>query len=1008
MTLGPVVGHARVNTNMSFNSSSLKRMGDRMAKQLSSLGDRLSSIGDGNSFGDRIIQQLDKIGTRNGRIYRDFGKDAVLGWRLALGAALSSAPWIGGAVSAMAGTLTMAAGALYSLGQSAFAAYPLLGSLAVAGATFAVGMRGFMDAVKATDAEELADALANLSPSAADSAMAIRGLSGAARRLRMSVQETMFSGLSEEISKLNDTLFPVLETGMTKMAGALNLLGESVLDYANSTSGLEVIGDFLDNSANIFGKLQGAVVPFLDGLLRLFNALSPAGERLADRIVGVAEKFQTWTSAEGFGDRIDNMMKRAEKTAGLLFDVIGNIGGILSNVFGGANSETNNFLETLRDITQQFEDWTGSVEGQEAIQKWAEDANRVMDQVGRTLESVFNVFKELASADAVISFLQTVGDAFDFIGKLPLADMVAKFVELAEVFRPIAGPMLAFVAAGAAINIMIGNVMGQIGGFVGAMVSGAKGIGGFIGKLTDGGKVTGFTNILTKLGGVIAKGFKIAGIAGLVIWIGTIVAKSDELKAKLGTVWDAVKNVFSSLGEAFSGVSGSAGGFLESIQPIVDVLEKIAGFVVGIVFDTLAAGINAVASVISGVGTTISGFIDLITGLFQLDPNAMLEGLTKMVSGIGPILSGAWTLFWNFFAPAKLIGLASKFFKGIITGIRTALPGIGTAAGGIFNSIMTWIKRLPGQILIWITNAVNNVLRWLETGATKAGEATGRLVGKIVDWILKLPARMWDIASEAVSKLKDAISGAVGKVGTAAKSIFDKVVEWITKLPERLKTLGKNALTNFVNAVEGAVSNVRLAASEIFNTVKDAISGRLGEMLSIGGRIVENIGQGIRNGIDKVTGAVRWVTDKIRGFFPGSPVQEGPLTAWNTGASAEGGGRNLLDAIAGGLSDPSRIRRAMVGIANEVKRAANLQINPSISATTGAQSGISGSIRQALTPSTPVPSESLREPSEGSNGIVIENLSLNVDAEQLSDLSGLVEFFQNLTMTVRQGVRVGV
>src|SRR5690606_29732324 len=140
-----------------------------------------------------------------------------------------------------------------------------------------------------------------------------------------------------------------------------NGLAKSLLQYVNSSAGLEQIGKVLDNSADIFDRLAKAAVPFLDGVLRLFNALSPAAKRLADRIADAAKSFQDWTKAEGFGNRIDSMMKRAEKTAGLLWKTLKNLGAGIRNIFDAANPATNTFMQMLVDVTQRFKEWSASV-----------------------------------------------------------------------------------------------------------------------------------------------------------------------------------------------------------------------------------------------------------------------------------------------------------------------------------------------------------------------------------------------------------------------------------------------------------------------------------------------------------------------------------------------------------------------------------------------------------------------------------------------------------------------
>ena len=115
-----------------------------------------------NNVGQSLHRQLASIGERNQALYRRLGADAVAAWRAALGSIVASAPLIGSAVSAMAGGATMMAGAFSYAAKSMSALYPVVVSLGVAGGTAAIGMRGFGDAVRAADPEELQKALEKL------------------------------------------------------------------------------------------------------------------------------------------------------------------------------------------------------------------------------------------------------------------------------------------------------------------------------------------------------------------------------------------------------------------------------------------------------------------------------------------------------------------------------------------------------------------------------------------------------------------------------------------------------------------------------------------------------------------------------------------------------------------------------------------------------------------------------------------------------------------------------
>lgn len=955
VALGPRVGRAHVDVNLKFDDGSLKEVGKRIHRQLASIGDR------------------------NRRVYQRLGSDAVTAWRAALGATVASAPLMGSLISGVAGSATMLAGALHATVQSAYGLAPLLTAIGVAAGTAAIGMNGFVDAVKTGK-------MGDLTPSAASAARAVRSLKGAWESLRDTVQERMFAGLADDIRRLGSTLFPVLETGLGKMADSLNNLAQSMLDYLNSSAGLKVIGTFLDNAADIFDRFAASIVPFLDGFLRLMNALSPAAKRLADRITDIAERFQSWTQAEGFGKRINDMMKRSEKTAGLLFSVLGNLGGAIQNIFNTINPSTNNFLQMLVGVTQRFQDWTESAGGQNSLVTWADQSIDVMRQLGRTFESVFGVLEQLADPRVIISFLRTVEGAFDYLARLPLESMVDGFVRIAEVLQPVSSLFLAIIVAGAAFNILLGSLIGQFGGLVsllttflkfkivskiftgmsgGAGAAGAAAgeaakktgllarawegivrlfqrIGGLfrsvIGFLTGTGKAAGdVTSKASKLGkvfkpvlSVLGRIARVAGLAGLVVWIGSVIAGSENLQKKFGKVWDSIKGVwdsvkgaFTEIGDALKPLAPAAGAVGDALGPVFEVLDKIMGLAIGVVLDTIAYAFKSLANVIKGAGKIIAGLINVLVGLFTLDFGKVWDGLKQTFSGIGPLLQGVIGLILTVFAPARLAGLALRAFRGLLGGITRAVPGILSAVGNMLKAILGWIGRLPGQLLSLGGRAIAWLARAVVRAAPRVLKAAGNIVKGVIGWIARLPGRLLTLGKNAVNRLKDAVAGGVPGILRLAGDIVKGVLGWIGRLPGRLFDLGKNAIQRLATALKNGLGRLKSIAGRVVNAIWDKLKGLPGEMLKLGGDLMGKLAEGITNGIKKVGGALEGAAKKVIGFLPGSPVKEGPLRAWNYGSDATGGGRNVIDAITRGLRQTGPIERAMKDVASTVSGSLN-------------------------------------------------------------------------------------
>lgn len=1016
--LGPRVGGAHVDVNMKFDDKSVGDVGKRIHRQLSSLSDSLAQVGD-----------------RNREVYRSIGKDAVTAWRALLGSVVAGAPLMGSAISGVAGGATLLAGALNSSVKSSFGLLPIMTSLGVAGLTASIGMRNFGAAVSETNPKALKELLADMPKSMQAAVMSTRAMS---KEMRAVIWEKLFVGIGPLMQRLRDT--GVIQRGLGKMAEQLNVMARGVLEYATSAKGVKVLNEFFDNNAKVFGALSKAVVPFLDGFLRLVNALTPAAIRLAGRITDVAERFSAWTQGEGFAERIDKMMKRSEKTAGLLFKVLGNLGGAINNIFNAANPATNTFLQMLVGVTERFEKWTASAGGKNSIAEWAMNSVDVMRQFGHTAEAVFKVIAELADPRVIISFLKTLEGAFNYLGKLPLDKIVDGFVRIAETLQPVSSLFLAIIIGGAALNIMIGSLIGQVGGLFSVlskiiqfkiltsilknMGGGAKGAGG---AAADAAKKTGLLSrawgfllkIIQKVKGafssvvgffsktsattgqtaskvsrlgkvfkpvmsILGKFVKFAGPVGIAVWIGSIIAKSDSLKAKLGNVWDSLKEVgsalvgaFKEIGTALSPLAPAAKAVGKAIGPVFGFIDKIAGLAIGVVLDSLVYGFKSVANVIKGAGKIIAGFINVLVGLFTLDFGKMWDGLKQMASGVVPLLKGLFGVFITFFAPARLAKLGLGALKGLGGGIAKAMPGILSAVGRFLGSVLKFFGTLPlkllslgGKAISWLGKAIVQyapkvlmavgrlylgIIKWIlklpgrllslgmralkalggavVRGTPKVLAAAGRIFTGVVRWIAQLPGRLLQLGAQALSKLFSAVTKNTPKVLSAAGRIFTGIVEWIAKLPGRLLELGKSAITKLGSAISNGIGKLKGIAGNVFDAVLNGIKALPGKVLDIGKNIIGSLISGITGGLGKLGGAMGKVGDVIGKFLPGSPVREGPLTAWNHGSDASGGGRNIIEAITGGLGYTRPIRRAMEDIANTVSESFNPRVAAAVAGT---------------------------------------------------------------------------
>ena len=122
-----------------------------------------------------------------------------------------------------------------------------------------------------------------------------------------------------------------------------------------------------------------------------------------------------------------------------------------------------------------------------------------------------------------------------------------------------------------------------------------------------------------------------------------------------------------------------------------------------------------------------------------------------------------------------------------------------------------------------------------------------------------------------------------------------------------------------MSAIRSAVSTGISTVVRFFMSLPGKVLGALaslsGALFRAGQRAVSSLIDGITSKIGAVGGAIGSVAAKIKGFFHGSPVEEGPLKSWNGG----GAGVRLMASLAEGIQKgASRVTAQVTQVAKAI------------------------------------------------------------------------------------------
>lgn len=341
------------------------------------------------------------------------------------------------------------------------------------------------------------------------------------------------------------------------------------------------------------------------------------------------------------------------------------------------------------------------------------------------------------------------------------------------------------------------------------------------------------------------------------------VFQSDAAPA-LQKVWSALQPVVAFLGR----MAVVVGGFLLSalmkfgsvfIQYILPILIKVAGFITGVLIDSLVTLFNGIVSAISGIIQIFTGLINFIVGVFTGDWSQAWEGIKQIFFGILDLIVGIVKIVFS-------IGILKAFslgFKGLVALVRlgwSAIVAIFKAAGmslirlitlpfrlilgvfrrsfgaarGIFTSGFNMIKSIASRGLSFYLAIVRRVLSFIVStfksrGANIVG-AVRSFLGRVSSFFQSILARVVAFVKQKIENILTFFRELPGKIRGALSSLWEIMVQ-----------IGKDI-------IQGMINGVKAMAGQLADAAKEAVQGAINkakDLLKIGSpsRVFVEIGE---------------------------------------------------------------------------------------------------------------------------------------------------------------------
>jgi len=234
---------------------------------------------------------------------------------------------------------------------------------------------------------------------------------------------------------------------------------------------------------------------------------------------------------------------------------------------------------------------------------------------------------------------------------------------------------------------------------------------------------------------------------------------ADLLTGKWSKAWGALKDLWSNVWKAVSGIPKLLGDMIE--QPF-----KVLGI---------------------HVDQYISDFVGFVTAI----PGEVISALSKFASTVGSIFTKAWghlevpvknalISFWNFVVTIpstvfqKLWQLGGQVWSAMSGGFAQAVNG---AANGI-SSLWRWVSGIAGSVVSTLGDIGTRIYNWASAGFARMLSGASQGLSNIWGWVSAIPVYLYNQIVNGATWLYNAGVKLMSMLGQgivdAAKSLYDK------------------------------------------------------------------------------------------------------------------------------------------------------------------------------------------------------------------------------------------
>ncbi len=653
-----------------------------------------------------------------------------------------------------------------------------------------------------------------------------------AKELGTPIAKGMLSGMREGVQILRDAM-PELNDLLTTTGEKFGQIVKGVAETVTKAENMSRIKGILETNSRFLDNFSVGLNGLTSAFLILFNAAKPLIDYIGEGIAKFGQWAESTLAAKEasgeLGETVQGLLDKWKE----LWEIIKDFGAGIVNIFKAASPVGEKLLESVANIGQKFRDWTGDEANQARMTAFFEKAHTLASKVFEVLGSIFTAggraFEDM-DLTPILSFLDTlqykVGPAIaEIFGQIK----DAAGPKLAEAFDNIGDSLQKIADSG-----IIGKIAGWIADLVLAISEflasdfGSWLAGFGLAWILFGGIIRPIVSLVWSL--ITALGALGAPVLLIVAAFVLIYTQSEKFRDALGGAFTTIKETIEPVIEW---LLPKFQELWEAISDLAMVIGDILAPVLSIIGPLLAGVLFIIIGALGVITEGLTLFVMFLKGLITGDWTDFINKAIELWTSLQLFFAELWQniAIWAQQKWDEFLIWISGIWDTIIAVGKIKWEEFKTWLGSIWNDIVVaaqtqWDSFTSTLRAAWDTVIATGKLKWEEFKGWLGGIWNNIVVAAQTQWnqFTQVLKAAWDGAVLAAQYVWNSfvgwLNGIWNTIMAAARGAW-MAIELIIVSP----IIGAyNTVVMWVGMIKGVVGGILTFVQETVATISSLVS----------------------------------------------------------------------------------------------------------------------------------------------------------------------------------------